>query len=103
MDFWNVHPGIGGVFFLLACAFFPRITLVFLAMISGAIGVTFWGVIGWIFMPRLVVAILATTIYWNTNPALCVFAWLCMITGEGGEKITVTTRSQSRQNRNPAY
>ncbi len=40
MNFWDVHPGISGIFFLLVCAFFPRITLAFLALISGTIGIT---------------------------------------------------------------
>lgn len=97
MDFWSAHPGLGGVFFLFACAFFPRLTLAWLSLISGVIGVTFWGVVGWIFMPRLVVAILATTIYWNTNPVLCVFSWLCMFSFEYGEKRTIASRQQRHE------
>ena len=43
--------------------------------------VLFW--IGWVLTPRLVVAILATTFYWDTNPILCVLAWIYAFTVGG--------------------
>lgn len=74
MDFFAVHPN--WLVFLFFMAILPRITL----LITGIAFATFlypiWFWIGFIFWPRLVIAILATTIYWHTNPILCVFAWM---------------------------
>lgn len=36
--------------------------------------VLFW--LGWLFTPRFVAAILATSFYWDTNPILCILAWI---------------------------
>jgi len=82
MDFWNLH----GWFFLIFIALFPRITMLVagICFMSWAYPVWFW--IGWVITPRLVVAILATSIYWNTNPVLCVIAWLLCVGGESAEK-----------------
>ena len=77
MDFWDVH----GVGFLLAAAFFPRLAMLF--AVSVPFGWLAWT--GWVFAPHLTVAILATTFYWDTNPVLCVIAWLCAFAGTGGE------------------
>ncbi|MBP6885837.1 MAG: hypothetical protein KBC02_01160 [Candidatus Pacebacteria bacterium] len=84
MDFWQVH-GLG---FLIAIAFFPRLTMLFAGIASG------FGPLGWlgfVFAPHLTVAILATTAYWGTNPGLCVLAWIVALTGTAGE--TTTTRT----------
>ena len=48
--------------------------------------------LGWIFAPRLLVAILATTAYWDTNPVLCVLAWIWALCFETGEKAKVTSQ-----------
>lgn len=66
-DFWTVH-GIG---FLICIVLFPRITLLCATVVGGG----FWYWLGWLFCPRFVIAILATTCYWSTNPVLCVMAW----------------------------
>jgi hypothetical protein len=78
LDFWQVH-GLG---FVVALFFFPRITLLLSAVSSG--GVFWW--IGWLFAPRLLVAILASLGYWDTNPFLVILTWLWALGGEGAEK-----------------
>ncbi len=85
VNFWDVH----GVFFIFFMFFFPRLTLLFSSVISG--GVLWW--LGWIFAPRLLVAILATTAYWETNRILVVLTWLWALGGEGFEKNTVRKRT----------
>ena len=77
MNYWQEH----GVLFLIGCAFFPRITTLFFS------GVTFgfWHIVGWIFAPHFLVAILATTYYWETNPVLVIIAWGFAFGGTGGE------------------
>jgi len=49
------------------------------------------------------IAILATTYYWDTNPVLCVFAWLNMVCGGGSStkatKTAVSSRSTSSRSR----
>lgn len=92
MDFWQVHPGFGGFIFLICCTLFPRFTLAALVLIAGHLGITFWGFMGYIFVPRLTVAIIATTVYWSTNPFLCVVAWFCAFGGETTEKCVCAKR-----------
>jgi hypothetical protein len=87
MDYWQHH----GMFFLLGCAIFPRITTLFFSGVSFG----FWHVIGWILAPRLLVAILATVIYWHSNPILCVGAWLFAVGGTSTEA-TVANRTVKR-------
>lgn len=77
-DFWTVH----GWGFLIAIAFFPRITMLVVGTVSSF---GFLGWLGFIFAPHLTVAILATTYYWQTNPVLCVIAWLVALGGTNGE------------------
>ncbi|MCB0353505.1 MAG: hypothetical protein KDD64_08280 [Bdellovibrionales bacterium] len=86
-NFWDVH----GLLFLIFIAFFPRLTML-LATPWG--GFLWW--LGLIFVPRIQVAILATCYYWDTNPVLCIFAWLIALCGESGEKGAAANRlSQS--------
>jgi hypothetical protein len=87
MDFWAAH----GWIFLVAMCFFPRLTLLFSSVVSG--GLLWW--LGFIFAPRLLVAILATTAYWNTNQVLVVIAWIWALSGESTEKVIVTKRVRS--------
>lgn len=77
MNFWDVHS----ILFVVCLFFFPRLTMLF-ATVWG--GILWW--IGWIFAPRLLVAILATTFYWETNTVLVVLTWFWAIGGEGAEK-----------------
>jgi hypothetical protein len=77
MDFWQVH----GITFLICIACFPRITM--LLTVSTPFGLLAW--LGWLFVPHLLVAILATTMYWHTNPVLCVIAWIVALGGTSAE------------------
>ena len=78
MSYWEVH----GLLFLVGLAVFPRITLLF----SNAIGFGFLFWLGWLFVPHLTVAVLATTFYFDTNPFLVLFSWLIALGGESKEK-----------------
>ncbi len=72
----HAHP----LLLLFGLAVFPRITLLF---VGGPFAALHW--LGWVFAPHLLVAILATTHYWDTNPLLCVVAWFIAFAGTGGE------------------
>ncbi len=78
-DFFAAHAEWGWLI-LVGLVVFPRITLLF---VGGPFGVLSW--LGWIFCPHLLVAILATSVYWDTNPVLCVIAWFFAFAGTGGE------------------
>ena len=89
-DFWQYHSWL----FILAMFFFPRLTMLFGGICSMAFaGVLFW--FGWVLAPRLTVAIIATFLYFPTNPVLCVFTWLWALSGESAEK-QMWFKSQSR-------
>jgi len=89
MDFWANH----GWFFLFGCVFFPRITLLFFSAVSFG----FWHIVGWIFAPHLLVAIIATANYWDSNPVMVVISWFIAIGGTSGEaKAGRTIRNSSR-------
>lgn len=77
-NFWENH----GVFFLVFISFFPRLTLLFSSVATG--GILWW--LGFIFYPRLLVAVLATMAYLQTNPLLVGIAWFVAISGEFAEK-----------------
>lgn len=81
IDFWNLH----GFWFVFFMCFFPRLTMLFtgIAFMPYA-GVLYW--FGWVLAPRLTVAIIATFMYFHTNPILCVITWLWAIGGESSEK-----------------
>jgi hypothetical protein len=89
MDFWQIH----GLIFLIAIAFFPRITMLVMGTVC-SFGLLGW--LGWIFAPHLTVAILATMFYWHTNPILCIIAWMFALGGTSGET-KVTSRTLSRR------
>jgi hypothetical protein len=88
MDFWSNHT----ILFLVGCALFPRITLLFFSSISFG----FWTILGWIFAPHLLVAILATMLYWGSNPILVIIAWFFALVGSGGESRVVTSGTTAR-------
>lgn len=83
MDFWANH----GILFLIFITIFPRITLLVSSVVSG--GLLWW--LGWIFAPHFLVAILATTSYWDTNPALVVVSWFIAFAGTSGESSGVAS------------
>jgi hypothetical protein len=86
MDFWEVH----GWVFVLCMFFFPRLTMLLGTAVTAGFGVLGW--LGWVFMPRLTVAILATGKYWDTNEVLVVFTWIWALGGEGTEKKAASNR-----------
>ena len=77
-DFFTHHS----FFQLLGWVMFPRLMFWFFSVITGG----FWFWVGVFFVPRIMVAFWATTYYWDTNPALCVIAWIIALTGESAEK-----------------
>lgn len=89
-NYWNHH----GLFFLVFITFFPRLTLLFSSVLSG--GLLWW--LSWLFVPRLLIAALATVSYWNQNPILVACSWLIALGGESGEKYYVRRyRVQQRE------
>lgn len=86
MDFWQLH----GWVFLVAIAVFPRLTCLFFVAVP--FGWLAW--LGWLVTPHLLVAVLATTYYWHTNPILCVISWFVALGGTGAEG-GVARRSRS--------
>lgn len=89
MDFWQAH----GLIFLICIAFFPRLTLLLSSVATGGL---FWW-LGWIFAPHLLVAILATYAYWNTNPFLVVISWFFAFGGTTTEKKIAVDRRYGRK------
>lgn len=73
MNFWESHT----LLFCIGMYFFPRLTLFFATPWGGI----FWW-LGFIFLPRLMVALLATTYYGSTNPLLCLFVWFWALRGD---------------------
>lgn len=90
-DYWDRH----GFIFLACAAFFPRLTLLFGGVDWG--GPLWW--LGWLFAPRLLVAVLATFAYWHANPFLVIAAWLVALSGESSEKYVVVERSRGGRSR----
>ena len=85
MDYWQVH----GWLFLIGATFFPRLTMLF--AVSMPFGILAWA--GWLFVPSLLVAILATNYYWQTNPILCIAAWIWFAMKIGGSGKAAHRRS----------
>jgi hypothetical protein len=77
MNFWDSHT----VLFCLSMYFFPRLTLFFATPLGG---ILWW--VGLFFVPRLLVACLATANYGLTNPFLCCFVWFWALKGDLVEK-----------------
>ena len=67
--------------FLIILTLFPRFSLLF-ANVSG--NILFW--IGWLFLPRIMIAFFATIFYWETNPILVILSWIFAFGGESAEK-----------------
>jgi hypothetical protein len=68
-NFWELH----GYLFLICLVFFPRIALLF----TPFGGFLWW--LGWVFVPRLLIAVIATMHFYPTNIVLVVFSWLIAI------------------------
>lgn len=80
-NFWNHH----GIFFLIFITLFPRLTLLFSNVAFGGL---FWW-LGFFFAPRVLVAVLATMSYMNSNPILVLISWIVAFSGESTEKYTL--------------
>jgi len=78
MDFWDTHT----ILFIIAMFFFPRLTMLFATTYGG--GLLYW--LGWFFAPRLIVAIIATILYSDTNLILVALTWFWAFSGETCEK-----------------
>jgi len=85
MDFLSAHPD-NAIWVLLGYAIFPRITMFFLIDPFTSL----LSVLGFIFLPHVMVAVIATTLYWDTDPFLCVLAWIIALGGSGTETKVVT-------------
>lgn len=81
VNFWDKH----GLLFLIFITLFPRLTLIFSSVATG--GVFWW--LGFIFVPRILVAVLATLSYADTNPILVILSWFIAFSGESTEKYTL--------------
>ncbi len=84
-NYWEHH----GLFLLFFLAVTPRLALLFSSIASG--GFLWW--LGWLVAPRLLIAILATTHYLESNPILVFIAWFIALSGEFSEKEFVRNRS----------
>ena len=94
MSFWAVHGWIGGFFFLLFLSFWPRPTILFSVAISALVSTciiipfgltgsiaglvtlifTIVGWVAWLFLPRVLIAVIALSLYGETNLVLCIGA-----------------------------
>ena len=79
-----------GMVFLFFVTLFPRLTLLFSSVAFG--GFLWW--LGFIFAPRILIAVLATIAYWEMNPFLVIVSWIVAFSGESSEKYVLTDRVQ---------
>lgn len=86
-NFWDYH----GFLFILAMFFFPRLTMLFATTVGG--GFLYW--LGWLVAPRLTVAIIATSLFYEHNVVLLIFTWIWALGGEFGEKIVIKSRTSN--------
>ena len=89
------------IFYAIALALFPRFSLLF-CNVTGSI--IFW--IGWFFLPRITVAVLATIFYASTNPFLVILSWIFALGGESAEKkygYNMTTKKQTKKIENVEF
>lgn len=86
INFWDVH----NVFFLVFITLFPRLTLLFSSVATG--GLLWW--LGFFFLPRVLVASLATMAYFHTNPILVTISWVIALGGEVFEKWGISGRNR---------
>lgn len=92
-NYWDHH----GILFLVFITIFPRLTLLFSSVAFG--GFLWW--LGFIFAPRILVAVLATMAYLDSNPVLVVISWFVALSGESTEKYNF--RKRVRVVRGPSW
>lgn len=68
-----------GVWFLLGIALFPRLTMLITGLTSALGGPLFW--FGFALCPHIMVAIIASLMYWDKNPIVVVCAWWFALVG----------------------
>lgn len=73
MSFWTAH--IHPIIFILFLMVFPRLTLL-VWWLAGILSITFFGFIFWLISPSFLIAYLASSIYWETNPTLVILSWI---------------------------
>ena len=81
ISFWEFHS----ICFIIFMLFFPRLTMIF----SSIFCFNPLFLLGWLLFPRLTVAIIATFLYFPTNPILCVLTWIWALNLEYHEKNTI--------------
>jgi len=82
--YWSTNAPIGvalDILFLISLALFPRFSLLFCNVTGGLL---FW--IGWLFLPRITIAIFATIFYLSTDTTLVLLSWIFALSGESAEK-----------------
>jgi hypothetical protein len=84
VSYWSRH----GVLLLFFLSMFPRLTLLLSSIPFGGL----WWWLGFIFVPRYLIAMLATINYGFTNPLLVTVAWVFALAGESTEKYVVQRR-----------
>lgn len=92
MDFWQSHGVVIGIIFLICAAVFPRLTMLF--AVATPFGWLAW--LGWLIAPHFTVAMLASVMYWQTNPLLVVAAWIAAFVGTSGEATTAQRKVTGR-------
>lgn len=90
VNFWDNHNY--AFLQLLMWVFFPRLSFWFMSVITGG----FWFWVGVFFVPHIMVAFWATTMYWDTNPVLCVIAWIIALGGTSTETKTCNIQVNKR-------
>lgn len=88
-NYWDAH-GIG---LLIGLALLPRLTLLLSSIATG--GLLWW--VAWFGAPRMLISVLATITYFESNPTLVVIAWLIALGGESSEKCWLGRRTQAAQ------
>jgi hypothetical protein len=68
INFWDNH----GLWFLICITLLPRLTLFLTGLASG--GILWW--LGFIFAPHVLVAVIASMNYWESNPVLVIISWI---------------------------
>lgn len=74
MSFWAVHTH--PILYLLVLLFFPRLTLFINFALGGFLSTGFFWWAGWAVAPQVLIAVLASSTYWDTNPLLVIVAWV---------------------------
>lgn len=90
--FWKAYPQLEGVFICIMLAVFPRLSLAYLTLVTGTFVITILGLICWVIFPHILVAIIATDLFWETDPILVIFAWFIAFSCEVVEKTVIRRR-----------